>query len=118
MQGRRKTFRIEAMDGRPVRSPVGGDPVSAARHHEIMLELKALRSTVQPQEAIDSRMLEAYKAEIAEAQKLKAELDIIYDAINRTKQEIATLHVTGFEGPEMVRVTHELDAVVGGTERA
>ena len=28
------------------------------------------------------------------------------------------MHVTGFEGPEMVRVTNELDAIVGGTETA
>ena len=28
------------------------------------------------------------------------------------------MHVTGFEGPEMARVTNELDAIVGGTERA
>src|SRR5690606_19752309 len=45
-------------------------------------------------------------------------LDLIYEAINMTKREIATLHVTGFEGPEMKRVTHELDAIVGGTEQA
>ena len=63
-------------------------------------------------------MIDAYKAQIAEAAKLKSELDLIYDAINRTKQEIATVHMTGFEGPEMARVTNELDAIVGGTEHA
>ena len=61
-------------------------------------------------------MIDAYKAQIAEAAKLKGELDLIHDAINQTKQEIATVHVTGFEGPEMARVTNELDAIVGGTE--
>ena len=63
-------------------------------------------------------MIDGYKAQIAEAAKLKGELDLIYDAINKTKQEIATVHVTGFEGPEMARVTNELDAIVGGTESA
>ena len=63
-------------------------------------------------------MIESYKAQIAEAQKLKAELDLIYDAINKTKQEIAAVHLTGFQGPEMARVTNELDAIVGGTENA
>ena len=43
---------------------------------------------------------------------------MIYEAINQTKREIATVHVTGFEGPEMARVTNELDAIVGGTESA
>jgi len=51
-------------------------------------------------------------------QKLKGELVIIHNAISRTKQEIATLHVTGFHGESMSRMTHELDAVVSGTEQA
>ncbi len=50
--------------------------------------------------------------------KLKAELDAMYEAINRTKHEIATLHTTGFKGKEMTRVTGELDAVVNGTAEA
>ena len=72
----------------------------------------------EPQEQVTQRMLESYKAQIGEAQKLKTELDLINDAINRTKHELATVHVTGFNGPEMKRVTNELDAVVGGTEQA
>ena len=28
------------------------------------------------------------------------------------------MHLTGFKGPQMVRVTNELDAIVGGTEQA
>ena len=36
----------------------------------------------------------------------------------RSKQEIATLHVTGFHGQNVSRMTHELDAVVSGTEQA
>ena len=83
-----------------------------------MTELRALRSLVKPAEQVTTQMIDAYKAQIAEAAKLKSELDLIYDAINKTKQEIATVHVTGFEGPEMARVTNELDAIVGGTEQA
>jgi chemotaxis protein CheZ len=67
---------------------------------------------------VTQQMIDAYKAQITEAAKLTGELDLIQAAINKTKQEIATLHVTGFEGPEMVRVTNELDAIVGGTEQA
>src|ERR1041384_7887198 len=87
-------------------------------HDEIMAELRALRTLVKPSEQATQQMIDAYKAQIAEAAKLKGELDLIQDAINRTKQEIATVHMTGFEGPEMVRVTNELDAIVGGTESA
>jgi len=118
MQAARKLFRVEVMNGNPVLPTSGAARDAIASHFEIMSELKALRSIIEPRETVTEQMINAYRAEIAEAQKLKAELDTIYEAINRTKQEIATLHISGFEGPEMVRVTHELDAVVGGTERA
>ena len=65
-----------------------------------MSELRALRTLVKPSEQVTQQMIDAYKAQIAEAAKLKGELDLIQDAIIRTKQEIATVHVTGFEGPE------------------
>jgi len=115
MLARRKPFRIEAMTGRANAHANGPAP---AHHHEIMSELRALRSLVKPAEDFSLQIVEGYKAQIAEAQKLKAELDLIHDAINRTKQEIATVHLTGFQGPEMARVTNELDAIVGGTEQA
>jgi chemotaxis protein CheZ len=115
MRGRRKVFRIEAINGAAAQAGTAGAWHTA--HHEIMAELKALRAIVEPQEAIQ-QMLDAYRGQIAEAHKLKAELDVISTAIARTKTEIATLHLTGFEGPEMARVTGELDAVVAATEQA
>lgn len=120
MQARRKTFRIDAVNSLkacPTPAP-GTDQAVASRHNEVMAELKALRSIIEPREAVSEKMIEAYKAEMVGAQKLKTELDIIHDAINKTKHEIATLHVTGFEGPEMARVTHELDAIVDDTAQA
>jgi chemotaxis protein CheZ len=111
---RRKIFRIEATTGAAHARAAGN---SHASHHEILAELKALRAIIEPQEAIQ-QVLDAYRTQIAEAHKLKAELDLISTAIARTKTEIATLHVTGFDGPEMTRVTDELDAVVDGTEQA
>ena len=63
-------------------------------------------------------MLETYRAQIEQCEKLKVELDLIYDAINRTKREIAVLHGKSFSGEEMARVNGELGAVVGGTEEA
>jgi len=50
--------------------------------------------------------------------KLKVELDLIYDAITKTKREIAVLHGNSFNGEEMAKVNGELGAVVGGTEEA
>jgi chemotaxis protein CheZ len=118
MQARRKAFRVETMDRLTARSVthVGGH--NALHHDEIMSELRALRALVKPQEQVTQQMIDAYKAQITEAAKLKNELDLIHEAINQTKQEIANVHITGFEGPEMARVTNELDAIVGGTETA
>ena len=63
-------------------------------------------------------MLETYRAQIEQCEKLKVELDLIHDAISRTKREIAVLHGKSFDGEEMAKVNGELGAVVGGTEEA
>jgi len=123
MQARRKPYRVETMDRVQANAnwrvtTHGHNGHSQPHHDEIMSELRALRTLVKPQEQVTQQMIDAYKTQIAEAAKLKGELDLIHDAINKTKQEIATVHITGFEGPEMARVTNELDAIVGGTERA
>lgn len=123
----RKRFRIEeiqAGDMPPLDIVVDeADP----HHHQIMNELRAIRAKMgnSPCVAEDASAsldplttLETYRAQIEQCEKLKVELDLIHDAINRTKQEIATLHGKSFGGDEMARVTGELGAVVGGTEEA
>jgi len=136
MPAQRKIFRIEQMGTDGATEPgvdfrvsleaeppvqLNGAPVadldSARRHHELIAEIKALRALVEPKENAE-RALETYRAQLAEMQKLKGELVIIHRAITRTKQEIATLHVSGFQGEHASRMTHELDAVVSGTEQA
>jgi chemotaxis protein CheZ len=117
---------------------------SGPTHRDIMSELRAIRSqmaapaagaaaeaaasssgasqeigaTVDREVAEAKAMLETYRAQIEQCEKLKVELDLIYDAINRTKREIAVLHGKSFSGEEMARVNGELGAVVGGTEEA
>jgi chemotaxis protein CheZ len=116
----RKLFRIDEVS-RGIPTAVAGsapEARAAQRHVEIMQELRALRALTTPHEQVTQRMLDAYKMQIGEAQKLKTELDLITEAINQTKRELATVHITGFKGPEMTRVTNELDAVVNGTEDA
>jgi chemotaxis protein CheZ len=129
----RKRFRIEE-------AFVGGMPAPAAdegdispMHHEIMHELRAIRAQMsavrngksdatakalsrETSEAL--ALLETYRAQIEQCQKLKVELDLIHDAISRTKREIAVLHGNSFNGEEMAKVNGELGAVVGGTEQA
>jgi chemotaxis protein CheZ len=136
MAVQRKRFRIEEfsseIEGSPMFDESDGSVVPF--HHEIMKELRAIRAematphvaaaaddiqSVTPQQSDDAKaLLETYRAQIAQCEKLKTELDLIHEAINRTKREIATLHGKSFDGDEMAKVTGELGAVVGGTEQA
>src|SRR5258708_9747328 len=63
-------------------------------------------------------LLETYRAQIEQCEKLKFELDLIHDAINRTKREIAVLHGKSFDCAEMANVNRALRAVVAVTEEA
>jgi len=122
MLPQRKLFRVEEVGNGQLPAASAIDADAALRHYELMTELKAMRTFLQgapaPDQAVAEEAADTYRLQFREVQKLKSELDLIHAAINRTKQEIATLHVTGFQGPEMARVTNELDAVVSGTERA
>jgi chemotaxis protein CheZ len=134
----RKRFRIEEaiMGDVPMPAAEGGD--IGPMHREIMAELRSIRAQMaaggggqgrsavtESTEASIARevaeahtLLETYRAQIEQCEKLKVELDLIHDAINRTKREIATLHGRSFEGEEIAKVNGELGAVVGGTEEA
>jgi chemotaxis protein CheZ len=130
----RRRFRVEgatAVGDMPM--PVVVDDDTGPMHREIMSELRAIRSQMatpgtssaeeadanSPATVAEAQaMLETYRAQIEQCEKLKIELDLIYDAIDRTKREIAVLHGTSFSGEEMARVNGELGAVVGGTEEA
>jgi chemotaxis protein CheZ len=131
----RKRFRVEeAFAGdMPMLSVVDGD--AGPMHREIMGELRAIRAQMaSPADGIGATglseestarkaaeahaLLETYRAQIEQCEKLKVELDLIHEAISRTKHEIAVLHGKSFNGGEMSRVSGELGAVVGGTEEA
>jgi chemotaxis protein CheZ len=132
MSVRRKRFRIEEVFG--TTAPVEADGDVMPMHNEIMSELRAIRAQMAApaqtavaedvsaetnlQVAEAQALLATYRAQIEQCEKLKIELDLIHDAINRTKMEIATLHGQSFEGDEMAKVNGELGAVVGGTEEA
>ncbi|MEP3276957.1 MAG: protein phosphatase CheZ [Stappiaceae bacterium] len=118
MSALRKPFRVEfAGSGTEAGENTGGQ-FADMRHDQIISEIAALKELIAPTQDLSTQVLDDYKKEFAEAVKLKTELDAIYEAINRTKFEIATLHHSGFEGEEMCRVTNELDAIVDGTENA
>ncbi len=121
MASHKKSFRIESM-----REPRGairtvsaleGDP-ALHRHRELMSELRLLRNQIAPPAPEPPKPADPHRLQHAEVQKLRSELEVIQAAIVKTKHEIATVHLSGFQGPEMARVTHELDAIVDGTEQA
>jgi len=131
----RKRFRIEQaiLGDAPISMPAVEGGEIGPMHREIMAELRALRAQmaagvharagadtvdVAHEVAQTHALLETYRAQIEQCEKLKVELDLIHDAINRTKREIATLHGKSFDGGEMAKVNGELGAVVGGTEQA
>ena len=136
MSVNRKRFRVEQaiLGDAPIEMPLGADVDVGPMHREIMNELRAIRAqmaapvrTQTPealQDAADRELaetqalLDTYRAQIEQCEKLKIELDLIHDAINRTKREIAVLHGKSFNGDEMAKVNGELGAVVGGTEQA
>jgi chemotaxis protein CheZ len=104
------------------KAQVAGAPegaVSSAQHQELMAEIASIKELIRPVEDIGDQMLAKFRKELGEAAKLKTELDSIYEAIAKTKHEIATLHnTTSADSSDMSRVTNELDAVVHGTEGA
>jgi chemotaxis protein CheZ len=130
MPVQRKRFRIEEVGYETVSMPETSDAGSMPYHNEIMSELRAIRAQMaspageavgQPAPVKADNMqatLDAYRAQIEQCEKLKVELDLIHEAISRTKREIAVLHGKSFSGEEMMKVTGELGAVVGGTEEA
>jgi chemotaxis protein CheZ len=133
MSVRRKRFRIEEISYGSTPMPVEVEVSDVPMHREIMSELRAIRDQMASparshaaptgestahEIAAAQALLETYRAQIAQCEKLKVELDLIHDAINRTKGEIATLHAKSFNGEEMAKVNGELGAVVGGTEQA
>jgi chemotaxis protein CheZ len=131
----RKRFRIEEAFLGNMPMPTAGDGDSDPMHHEIMAELRAIRAQMAnssgaaaiahpgeessgPKGPDALALLQSYRAQIEQCQRLKIELDLIHDAISRTKREIAVLHGKSFNGGEMSKVNGELGAVVGGTEEA
>jgi chemotaxis protein CheZ len=130
MPVQRKRFRIEEVGYEAMSMPETVDAGPMPYHHEIMAELRAIRAQMAAPhgDAADKQApiradnlhatLDAYRAQIEQCEKLKVELDLIHEAIDRTKREIAVLHGKSFNGEEMMKVTGELGAVVGGTEEA
>ncbi|HXF90245.1 MAG TPA: protein phosphatase CheZ [Xanthobacteraceae bacterium] len=121
MPQQRKIFRIEERlqaDAPPV-PPAGlGDDIAALRHHELITELAALRGLLEPQGSAAPTNLAIARELITGARELKAELDLIREAIRRTKEEVGGLQPETFLAPDTARLVRELAEVMTGTEQA
>jgi chemotaxis protein CheZ len=115
MAVQRKVFRIEESAEMRV-AATARDAESALRHHEFMTEIRALRSLLEPRGA-DRATLERSRAQIAEAQAYKAELELIHAALKRTREELGALEGSP-RALDIARASRELEAIVAGTEQA
>ena len=115
MPVQRKVFRIEETTTTVGVTAGMLDSASPADYNEIIAELKALHDRLDRRAPKLKGEVEAASAD--ELLRLKAETEAIHLALNRTKQEIAALHVKAF-GSAPVQVTRELDAVVESAEHA
>ena len=114
---RQKSFRIEQIGVVNTQS-IESDDVDSVRHRELLRAIEEVKNQLAPQKEVSTELLDRYRAEHEEAKKIKAELDEIYRAIAETKQDIATLHHTGFGEEQLTTVSNQLDAVVAHTESA
>ncbi len=110
-----KRYRIEDSLGLPAATPSSAVPASSERLDEIFSAIQDLRRITQMSA---SETIEACRRDLHEALAMRSELDVMKEAITRTKSELATLHRTENTGKGMRRAADELDAVVDSTERA
>src|SRR5712692_11028398 len=113
---RRKVFRIEEMNFSARSTTVAGGRKSSPRPYQQIHDERGHPRDAGAPQGMSQSDVEAIGA--SGLRQLKDETDAIHRAIIRTKQEIATLHASGFSNMEHGRVFRELDAVAGGTERA
>ena len=121
-----KRYRIEgslradqrSLAAVPTEMEAGTGSPEDPRLGEILATVTELKRFLDPAQRLATDVIDAYRKEIGEVYQLRAELDAMKDAITSTKQEIASIHRSEFEGKGMRRVAGELDAVVGATEQA
>ena len=114
-----KVYRFEALSRNEVQgAPVEGSSIDRDKFDTIMQELELLKSHICPTtEQADGSVAPQTNTSLAEAVGIKNELDQIYEAIAKTKVEIASLNGAGLNLGSN-RPQDELDAVVLGTESA
>ena len=119
MSMKSKVYRFEAFSRNELQGvPSEQAPIDNDKLNTIMRELELLKSHICPiTEQPDGTKIHQTNANLTEAINFKKELDQIYEAITKTKTEIASLNGAGLNLGSN-RPQDELDAVVLGTESA
>ncbi len=119
MPVQRKVFRIEEDAPWRVSESVPVAPSQdVLRHKEFIAELQALRALLEPRARVERGAVERARAQIAEAQAYKHELDLIYAAVKSTREEMDAFAADTLSAQHTARAGRELTAIVDGTEHA
>ena len=116
-----KRFRIEQGNPELMQASVPDNDFSGTdgeKLDEVLSAIRSLQKQIKKAKPAKAEVSAELLTEFEEAKKLRVEIDSIYQAIDRTKREIATIHEGSLSGDRMTTVTGELDAVVSGTEEA
>jgi chemotaxis protein CheZ len=112
MPVQRKVFRIEES----VRTR--GAHRNAIRHPELATELVSLRALIEPRGGAGREERERERAQVAEAQAFKRELELIHSAVEHSRGEMAALSTDTPGDDRTARASRGLSAIVASTERA
>jgi chemotaxis protein CheZ len=119
MPVQRKVFRIEEGAGLASRARAHAtQAVDAEPRNELIAEIRALRAMIEPRATPDRDAMERARSQIVAAQSYKHELDMIYAAVKRTRQEIDTIGTGSAAKAGVSRAGEELQAIVKSTEQA
>ncbi len=80
--------------------------------------MQSLRALIEPRGGADREARERARAQIAEAQAFKRELELIHAAVERSRGEMAALSTDTPGDDRTARASRELAAIVASTERA
>lgn len=125
---RKRPFKIELTrrDGAAVEASSAAPTGSASDTAELKDMIESLRDEVRAMGSQGTAAPatptgvdpDAFRRQIVEAERLKTDLQELREAIDRTKQEIATLRRTDRESDKIATASEALRAVVGDTEGA
>ena len=119
MAFQRKVFRIEERGRLGAPDAASADKAEdTSRHHAFMVELQALRALISPRAQTDRETMERARAQIAEADAYKNEIEVIYQAVKRSKDDIDAVGAGSLQGDRVARAGRDLRAIVAATEQA